>query len=107
MLSVTSIINEGKKARYIGAALSGLGGASTLGGTVGAFQGLQKSQYGKQIARQNKDSESEFEHQRRMPGRMIGKSLLGSIPIVGAVSNVMNQRKLEKQKDEIKKSFDK
>jgi hypothetical protein len=38
---------------------------------------------------------------------MVGRSLLGMIPGVGAVSNLDNQMKLEKQKEELKRLADK
>ena len=46
MISVVCLLNEGKAARYIGAGLTGLGGAFTGGGFVGGAQGKQKSMYG-------------------------------------------------------------
>jgi hypothetical protein len=107
MISMYSVINEGKKLRYAGAALTGLGGSFTGGGLIGGIQGQQKSEYGKQIARQNKDPKAEYEHRKKAPLRMIGRSILGSIPVAGAVGNVISQRGLEKQKDELKKSFKK
>ena len=42
-----------------------------------------------------------------MPVRGVVRHALGSIPVVGAVTNIMNQRGLEKQKDKLKESFKK
>lgn len=81
-----------------------MGGVWSGGHLVGGYQGLQKSQYGKQIARQNNDAEAEMGHQSATPGRTVGKALLGAIPVVGAAANINNQKKLERQKEEIMKN---
>ena len=108
MISVLQLLlNEGKAARYIGAGLTGLGGIYTGGTLVGGYQGMQKSQYGKQIARKEKDERDEYEHTKKLPLRATVGAVLGSIPGVGAVSNVINQHELEKQKDKIKEGFKK
>ncbi len=103
MLSINNLFFEGKGLRYTGAALSGLGGLYSAGGAVGAYQALQKTQYGKQIARHKGDAKEELEHQKAYPGRSVGKSILGSIPVVGAYTNYRNQVGLEKQKEELEK----
>lgn len=103
MISICELY-EGKAMRYAGAGLTGLGGAWTGGHLVGAYQGKQKSQYGKQIARQNNDAEAEMAHQSAMPARAVGKSLLGAIPVVGAAANIDNQKELEQQKEKIMKN---
>jgi hypothetical protein len=96
-------LNEGRSARMIGAGLSGIGGLYSGGTTVGAVQAHQQTKYAQQIARRKGDKSKEFEEQQKAPMKSIGKSLLGTIPIVGSVSNVMNQQKLERQKDELRK----
>jgi hypothetical protein len=105
MLSTRNLF-EGKALRYAGAIASGLTGPF-IGGSVGAYQANQKTEYAKQIARQKGDVKEETEQQKKHPGRMVGRSLLGMIPGVGAVSNLDNQMKLEKQKEELKRLADK
>ena len=106
MISVGPIF-EGKKLRYAGAALSGLGGLYTGGSAVGSIQAHQKTAYGKQIARAQGDKHKEMDEQGKYGGRIAGKGILGAIPVVGSISNVLNQQKLEKQKDKLRANIKK
>ena len=83
---VNQVLMEGKLGRF-GATVAGLGGGLTFGGLVGAHMSA------KHAAATGKPSAA----------RTVGHAVLGSIPVVGAVSNYLGHRNAE----EIQKSKDK
>jgi len=85
----------------VGAAAAGLIG-TPIGGSVGLVQGGNKRKYQAQLARLNndKDAEWEFRHSSEVP-KALAKGMLGSIPLVGAGTNLYNQIKLDKLKKQI------
>ena len=83
---VNQVLLEGKLGRF-GATVAGLGGGLTGGGVVGAHMSA------KHAAATGKSSGL----------RTVGSAFLGSIPVVGAVSNYINHKTAEdiqKAKDE-------
>jgi len=87
--------------QQVGAAVSGLGGVLTGGGAVGEIQKKQQSEYEKMIARRDGDKEGEKKAIKNKAWKPVAGKIVGGIPVVGSIGNVMNQRKLDKLKANI------
>jgi len=85
----------------VGATAAGLVGGP-IGGSVGLIQGANKRKYQAQLARLNKDKDAEWElqHSSELP-KALAKGMLGSVPLVGAGTNLYNQVKLDRLKKQI------
>ncbi|MCD6435116.1 MAG: hypothetical protein J7L15_01810 [Clostridiales bacterium] len=83
-----------------GAFASGLMGGP-VGGATGAVQGVNKLKYQAQLAHLNKDKKTEWKANNTGFGKVAAKGILGSIPGVGAVTNTINQFKLDNLKKQV------
>ncbi len=100
------LLNEGRQLGSTVAGITGAGGVYTGGGVAGHYHSRKLEQADKEIAKLKGKPMGDYDAERS--GRHIGKAVAGSIPIVGAASNlgvakqhydaVDKLRKLQKKK---------
>src|SRR6056297_2453720 len=93
-LVMENLFSEGARKQVL-AALSGLGGAVTGGSVIGGVQAHQRTASDVAQKSAKGDTKGALQAQQKGPMRNVRRSLAGSVPIICAVSNYQQQKKLD------------